>query len=104
MTAFGEAEGRAMIDAIGSFLRILFSSMGLIAEVEPGTVTVVAAALLATALVVALVHAVALRPSARSSLARPRRTIDVSAPLLQSDPDAAGHPRSRAPGSAVSAA
>ncbi len=34
----------------------------------------------------------------------PRRAIDASAPLLQSDPDAPGHPRPRAPQSAAPAA
>lgn len=36
--------------------------------------------------------------------ARPTRPIDPSAPLAQSDPDAAGHPRPRAPGHAALAA
>lgn len=34
----------------------------------------------------------------------PRRAIDASAPLAQSDPDAPGHPRPRAPQLAASAA
>ena len=37
------------------------------------------------------------------SVPHPRRAIDVSALLAQSDPDAAGHPRPRAPGAAFAA-
>lgn len=37
------------------------------------------------------------------SVPHPRRAIDVSALLAQSDPDAAGHPRPRAPGAALAA-
>ena len=93
-----------MTDAIGSLLRLLFASIGPLTGIDPGTVTVYAAIVLAAALVVAMLCAITLPRSARASLADARRAIDASAPLSQSDPDAAGHPRSRAPGFAASAA
>jgi hypothetical protein len=93
-----------MTDAIGALLHVLLASAGLIAGLEPGTVTVFAVVVVAAALFVAVMHGATLPQSARGSLARPRRAIDDSAPLSQSDPDAAGHPRSRAPGYAASAA
>ena len=59
---------------------------------------------LATAVVIALMHAVGSPRSMQASLVRPARAIDVSVAVAQSDPDAAGHPRSRAPGIAAPAA
>ena len=67
------------------------------------------APLLALALAAAVVLTVAgavlvFRLLADAPPARPTRPIDPSAPLAQSDPDAAGHPRPRAPGRAAPAA
>ena len=67
------------------------------------------APLLALALAAAVVLTVAVavlvcRLLADAPPARPTRPIDPSAPLAQSDPDAAGHPRPRAPGRAAPAA
>ena len=93
-----------MTDAIGSLMDILFASLGLITGIDPAALTIYAGVVLAAALVVALLYALTLPRSARASLAHARRAIDASAPLSQSDPDAAGHPRSRAPGFAASAA
>ena len=66
---------------------------------EQGLVAFAAVALAALA-----AHAVALPAASGRSVAHPRRSIDESAPLTQSDPDAAGHSRPRAPGRAVPAA
>ncbi|MFN3949292.1 DUF6412 domain-containing protein [Microbacterium sp.] len=63
----------------------------------PLLAVVLAAAVVLTAAVV-LVVLPALLAAAPPSEPRP---IDPSAPLAQSDPDAAGHPRPRAPGSAL---
>jgi len=92
-----------MTDASASFLQILLSALGVGAGLESGSLAIFAA-VLAAAVLVALVHAVVVPRSGRAPLGRPRRAIDVSAPLLQSDPDADGHSRSRAPGCAASAA
>ncbi len=67
------------------------------------------APLLALALAAAVVLTVAVavvvfRLLAGAPPARATRPIDPSAPLAQSDPDAAGHPRPRAPGRAAAAA
>src|SRR5687767_11367673 len=90
----------AMMDAVGTLVQLLFASLGLIAGIESGS-TAIVVAVVAAAVIVVLVHAIALPRSARASLSRPSGSIDVSAPLSQSDPDAAGHPRSRAPGFAA---
>jgi hypothetical protein len=92
-----------MIDAVTSFLQLVLSSSSVIGASQAGSATMWAV-LLAAAVVVVLLQTVASPRSMRDSLARPERAIDVSAALAQSDPDAAGHPRSRAPGIAASAA
>jgi hypothetical protein len=93
-----------MAELIGTLLRLLLAALGMAVAADPGAVTLCAAVLLATALVIVLLHAVGGRSSSWTALRRPRRAIDISAMLPQSDPDAAGHPRSRAPGHAGSAA
>lgn len=92
-----------VIDVIGSFLHVLLASLGLTAGVQAGSLAV-CAIVMAAALIVVMLHAIAPPRSALTSRAHPRKAIDVSAALTQSDPDAAGHPRSRAPGFAASAA
>jgi len=92
-----------MIDAVGSLLQVLFASLGAMVGIESSSLAVIVVAV-AAAVIVVFLHAIALPRSARASLSHPSSAIDVSAPLSQSDPDAAGHPRSRAPGFAASAA
>jgi hypothetical protein len=91
-----------MRDAILSFANLLLGLVGA-TGVTTGSLAV-GAIIVTAALVVAVVCFVATPSAARAALRRPRRSIDVSALLAQSDPDAAGHPRSRAPGFAASAA
>ncbi|WP_404433702.1 DUF6412 domain-containing protein [Microbacterium lacus] len=88
----------AMIDALASFLQVLLSSFSVIGAPEAGSATVWAAVVLTAALVIVLLQAVGSPRSVMASLIRPKRAIDVSVAVAQSDPDAAGHPRSRAPG------
>ena len=92
-----------MIDALTSFLQVLLSSSSVIGASEAGSASMWAV-VLATAVVIVLLQAVGSPRSMRASLVRPDRAIDVSVAVAQSDPDAAGHPRSRAPGIAVPAA
>lgn len=99
----GRSGGEAVFDVIGAFLHVLLAFLGLTAGVETGSIAV-CAIVMAAALFVVMLHAIASPRSARSSRAHPRTAIDVSASLAQSDPDAPGHPRSRAPGFAASAA
>lgn len=92
-----------MFDGILSPVHVLLGLAGAIGALPSGTLAV-GAILLTAALVVAYLPTLSAPPSARTALGRARRSIDVSARLPQSDPDAAGHPRSRAPGLAASAA
>jgi hypothetical protein len=92
-----------MIDALTSFLMVLLSASSVLGISEAGSATMWAVALTA-AVVIVLLQAAWSPGSARASLVGLARAIDVSVLLAQSDPDAAGHPRSRAPGFAASAA
>lgn len=91
-----------MIDALTSFMQVLLLS-SVIGASEAGPAAMWAV-VLAAAVVIVLLQAVGSPRSMRASLVRPGRAIDVSVAVAQSDPDAAGHPRSRAPGIAASAA
>ncbi|MCC4907550.1 DUF6412 domain-containing protein [Microbacterium sp. cx-59] len=57
--------------------------------------------MIAAALIVVAATAFAGVAAGTDPSATPRRSIDVSSPLTQSDPDASGHPRPRAPGHAA---
>ena len=92
-----------MIAAIRALVPFLVTLAGAAALV-PSSSLALGALVVTAALVVALAWAVVAPPSRRAALVRPRRSIDLSAELAQSDPDAAGHPRSRAPGVVASAA
>jgi len=86
-----------------SALQVLLAFVGaLVTTPEPSMLAVViaVAGILLTTLVI--LRGVPLRTA--SGGAHPRRARDVSAPLAQSDPDAAGHPRPRAPGRTLPAA
>lgn len=97
-----------MIHAIGSLLHVLLASLGVIVGTQPATASILTVSVTVAVLAAVLASIVLLgfSPShaAHASLGRPRRSIDVSALIAQSDPDAAGHPRSRAPGFSASAA
>lgn len=93
-----------MLSTIGAALQTLFAVVGLSATPEPGLVAFAAVAVVAVAALALAAHVLGLPVLYGRSVAHPRRSIDVSAPLAQSDPDAAGHTRPRAPGLAASAA
>ena len=109
-----------MLESIGTVLRLLAEFAGLAlrplfelagALASPGAeVVAIAAATAATAALVALAllaGAIALfaRPAfAVASAPHPRRAIGDATRLTETHPDAPGHSRPRAPGSAVSAA
>jgi len=93
-----------MLSAIGAALHVLLAAIGLSPASEPGLVAFAAVAVAALVVVVLAVHILGLPPASHREGAHPRRSIDVSAPLAQSDPDAAGHARPRAPGRAAPAA
>ena len=92
-----------MFDAVTSFFQVLLTLAGAIAltSSDSAAVWVLVAA---SVLLVALLLTTASLPARGVARDRAERAIDVSASVAQSDPDAAGHPRSRAPGAAASAA
>lgn len=89
---------------MNAVLQLLLAVLGAAAAPDSGFAAVAAAALVALAVVAVALHAVGIRAGGGRSSAHPHTSIDVSAPLSQSDPDAAGHARPRAPGLAASAA
>lgn len=93
-----------MLESAGTLLRLLLSVLGATTATESTALALAAAALATVALLALALCAVELPASAIGSLPHPRRAIDVSTLLAQSDPDAPGHPRPRAPGLAASAA
>lgn len=92
-----------MIEAVASFLQVLLSASGAIVGPDMGAATIWAV-MLAAAVLVVILFAAGLTRSAQEARDRPAGAIDVSVAVTQSDPDAAGHPRARAPGIALSAA
>lgn len=92
-----------MFDAVMSFFSVLLSLSGAIA-LSPSDSAAVWALVAASVLLVALLLTTTAHPPCGPSLDGAARAIDVSVVVAQSDPDAAGHPRSRAPGVAASAA
>ena len=85
----------------GRMLGFVASALGIVALPDAAAVGV-AIALVALA-TLTLVVALSLVPPTAGTSPHPQRAIDVSTLLAQSDPDAAGHPRPRAPGVAVAA-
>lgn len=92
-----------MFDAVMSFFSVLLSLSGAIA-LSPSDSAAVWALVAASVLVVAILLTTTAHSPRGLSLDGAARAIDVSVVVAQSDPDAAGHPRSRAPGVAASAA
>lgn len=93
-----------MSEWIDAVLRTLLEVLAGAAVREPSALAV---AVFALAAVAVLVLAVALRDvalGAAGSPPHPLRAIDISVQPAQSHPDAAGHPRPRAPGRAAPAA
>lgn len=93
-----------MLSVIGAAPHVLLAVLALATSPEPDllAIAVVAVATL-TALVVSA-HMLGLPIASGRSVTHPRTQIGVSTRLAQSDPDAAGHPRPRAPGHAAPAA
>jgi len=99
-----------MFDSLLSFLHVALSALGLVGGFDVSSLGGVTSALALTIALVAAtavlmsVAATAHSASGGASPPHPRRAIDVSSPLAQSDPDAPGHARPRAPQFAASAA
>lgn len=92
-----------MLDGIFGALHVLLALAGLVG-VADGSTLALTVALIALALAVAVLRGIDASTRATRTRAHPRRAMDLSSPLSQSDPDAAGHARPRAPGLAAPAA
>ncbi|RKT33352.1 hypothetical protein DEU34_1943 [Microbacterium sp. AG1240] len=92
-----------MFASIVAAFHLLATVLGLVATPDPAGIGV-AVAIAAVGLLVLAAVAVGLPGSCDVTAPHPRRAIDISTPLAQSDPDAPGHPRPRAPQTAASAA
>lgn len=89
-----------MFASLISMLTVLFASAEL--ALTPGDGAPLLAIVLAAAVVVTAVVVLVVLPALLASVSPPSsRPIDPSAPVAQSDPNAAGHPRPRAPGHTV---
>ncbi|WP_217181128.1 DUF6412 domain-containing protein [Streptomyces sp. AC495_CC817] len=90
-----------MISWLGQMLSIVMTALGVVPAPDAASLGL-AIALIAVA-VLAIAITLSLRPAGASDAPHPLRAIDVGVLLSQSDPDAAGHPRPRAPGVAAAA-
>lgn len=90
-----------MSEWFGQMLSILATALGLVSMPDAAALGLAVALLAVTALTLAVVLSV--RPMLDADEPHPLRAIDVGTLLSQSDPDAAGHPRPRAPGVATAA-
>jgi hypothetical protein len=92
-----------VIASLIALLNLLLATAEL--ALTPGTGAPLLAVVLAAAVVATVAIVLVVLPALLAG-ASPRapRPIDPSAPLTQSDPDAAGHPRPRAPGFVARAA
>lgn len=96
-----------MIDVIADILRGMLAVLGLLALADAAgggpVLTVAVVAIAALLLAVAVLTATALHRPPGHAL-HPTRRAELTAPLAQSDPDAAGHVRRRGPGRLAAAA
>ncbi|MEN0022783.1 MAG: DUF6412 domain-containing protein [Microbacterium sp.] len=90
-----------MSEWFSQMLSFLASALGLIAVPDAAALGLAIAVIALTTLTIAVALSVA--PPTPRTAPHPLRGIDVSTLLGQSDPDAAGHPRPRAPGVAAAA-
>lgn len=82
-------------------LSILLTVLGIASTTDAAALGLAIAIVAVVALTIAM--ALSLRPAHGGSTPHPLRAIDASTLLTQSDPDAAGHPRPRAPGAVPAA-
>ncbi|EQM73366.1 MULTISPECIES: DUF6412 domain-containing protein [Microbacterium] len=90
-----------MSEWFGQMLSFVATALGLVSMPDAAALGLAIALLAVTALTLAIVLSV--RPGATADTPHPLRAIDIGTLLTQSDPDAAGHPRPRAPGVATAA-
>lgn len=95
-----------MIASLTDLVHALLSLVGLTHGMIPHDGIVLTATMLLVAAAIVAIAALVADATGRldTSTTHPMRAMDISSPLAQSDPDASGHPRPRAPGSAATAA
>lgn len=96
-----------MIETIAALLRAMLTGLGLIAVLDPvstGSLVAVAVLVLSVAALAVVVALATLYAGPSGPRTHPTRHTELTAPLAQSDPDAAGHVRRRGPGLAAAAA
>lgn len=94
-----------MTEWIATLLQLMLTALGVVplpSGSDAGGMLSLAVVLVTVAMI-ALAAALVAPLVGIGSAPHPRRAIDASARLTQSDPDAAGHPRPRAPGVAPAA-
>ena len=85
-----------MSEWFGQMLGFVAAALGLVAVPDAAALGLAITLIALATLTIAV--ALSLAPPIPATAAHPLRGIDASALLAQSDPDAAGHPRPRAPG------
>lgn len=90
-----------MSEWFSGMLGFVAAALGLVSMPDATALGIAIALVAVTVLTIAV--ALTAAPFGRSDAPHPQRAIDVGVLLTQSDPDAAGHPRPRAPGVAVPA-
>lgn len=90
-----------MSEWISQMLGFIATALGLVSMPDAAALGLAIALVALAALTIAL--ALTVGPAPDADAPHPLRAIDIGALLSQSDPDAAGHPRPRAPGVAVTA-
>lgn len=80
----------------GQMLSIVLTALGIVSAPDAAALGLAIALVAVTVLTLAV--ALSALPAGGGGAPHPRRAIDVGTLLPQSDPDAAGHPRPRAPG------
>lgn len=85
-------------------LLLVAAEISLVPDGSSSPAPLLALALAAAVVLTAAIAVIVFRLAASPPPTRATRPIDPSVPLTQSDPDADGHPRPRAPGHAALAA
>ena len=94
-----------MREFFAAFLTLALVTLGVTPTLDSGaTIGLVVIVIAAVATLAALAHLVRLDASEPGAHIRAEGSIGIATPPTQSDPDAAGHTRPRAPGFAASAA
>ena len=94
-----------MRELFAAFLGLVLLASGVTPALDSGaTIGLVVVVIAAVATLAALAHLVRLDASAAGTHIRADGSIGIATPPTQSDPDAAGHSRPRAPGFAAPAA